>query len=97
MSESAIEMSKFDLWDKAILENKTIILKDIDSMQYSFQNNGYELSTTLSFVFDGIVVDCDIEINEDELMWVTVFPIIDGEMVTSHWIRLRDGIKPTYK
>lgn len=89
-------MNEFYLWDKAVIQNKEIILEDIDSMLYSFEDDGYELSTTLSFVFDGIGVDCDIEMNEEELMWVTVFPIVDGEMVSSHWIRLRDGIKPSY-
>lgn len=89
-------MSMFDLWDKAVIENETVILEDIDSMQYSFEDDSYELWVTLPFVFDGIGVDCDIQMNEDELMWVMVHPIIDDDTVSSHHITLRDGVRPKY-
>ncbi len=89
-------MSLFDNWDKAVIENKDVILKAIDGMQYSFEDDGYQLWATLPFVFDGFRVDCSVQMNEDELMWVMVHPIIDDVTVSSHHITLRDGVRPKY-
>ena len=89
-------MSLFDNWDKAVIENKEIILENIDGMVYSFEDDGYELWHTLLLTFDGIGIDCNIEMNEDELMWIRIHPIIFDETVSSHHITLRDGVRPKY-
>lgn len=89
-------MSVFDNWDKAVIENEARILENIDAMEYNFKDDGYALWHTILLTFDGFGVDCNIQMNEDDLMWVIAHPIMFDETVSSHHITLRDGVRPKY-
>ncbi len=86
--------NKYGAWGTAVLGMKEQLLKDIEGMNYNFEDDGDEVWTDQFTVVGGYGIDINIVFPESDIfgdgkLHITAYPV-DGDDTTdtSYWIEL---------